>query len=371
MKRFTQFHLLTAYPPANLNRDDAGRPKTAVMGGVERLRVSSQALKRAWRTSDKFKETLDGCLGSRTQRLGEEIEGYLTKKGMNEKDARENARKIAVVFGKLKAQKSTKDNEEKGGKKGKVKGDTPTRIEQLAFIGPAERKAAYEYADKALKGKIKEISPDEILLRVDKVADIAMFGRMFADSPKHNREAAVQVSHAVTTHRVTVEDDYYTAIDDLKNPGEDAGAGFIGVQEFASGVFYIYVCVDINLLLKNLGESREIAGKALAALLEAAATVAPKGKQASFASRTRASYILVEKGSQQPRSLAAAFFKPIGGRGMGKDPDYIISSIKALEEFKNNLNKAYGPCAEEEHVMDITKKDSGKMANLIKFISDL
>ena len=114
------------------------------------------------------------------------------------------------------------------------------------------------------------------------------------------------------------EDDYYTAVDDLKSRDEpdDAGAGFVGVQEFGAGDFYLYVCVDRGLLLRNLGDTRAIRDASLAALVEAAATVAPRGKQSSFASRARAFYLLAEKGSAQPRSLAA-FLKPVTGSDQG------------------------------------------------------
>src|SRR6266478_2241809 len=100
MARFVQLHLLTFYPPANLNRDDTGRPKTAIIGGSERLRISSQSLKRAVRTSDVFKTKLDAHLAKRTQRLGAQIRDHLAKKGMDDKTSLNTARKIAAVFGK-------------------------------------------------------------------------------------------------------------------------------------------------------------------------------------------------------------------------------------------------------------------------------
>ena len=135
-----------------------------------------------------------------------------------------------------------------------------------------------------------------------------MFGRMLADNADFNREAAVQVAHAYTTHRVAVEDDFYTAVDDLKTKAEDAGAGFVGELGFGSGLFYLYVCIDTDLLVANLGGNDGLAAKsAVAALTEALATVSPGGKQASFASRSRAAYLLVEKGDQQPRTFAGAF----------------------------------------------------------------
>jgi len=134
MTTFIQLHILTAYPPANLNRDDTGKPKTAQFGGAERLRVSSQALKRAWRTSAEFKQALDGHIGERTQRLGDEIEQHLKKtKGIHEAKAREIARAIADRFGKPKPDKDP----------------NPARIEQLAFISPEERAAAFALAERA------------------------------------------------------------------------------------------------------------------------------------------------------------------------------------------------------------------------------
>jgi CRISPR system Cascade subunit CasC len=166
MGRFVQLHLLTFYPPANLNRDDTGRPKTAIIGGVERLRISSQSLKRAVRTSDVFKAKLEGHLAKRTQRLGADILKHLVDKGMEEKKALATARKIAEVFGKLEDEKA----------------DNPSYIRQLAFISPEERKAAFALADQAQAGSAIDPQPDAMLAKVDTAADIAMFGRMLADN---------------------------------------------------------------------------------------------------------------------------------------------------------------------------------------------
>ena len=347
MTDFLQLHMLTAYGPSNLNRDDTGRPKSVVFGGVPRLRVSSQSLKRAWRTSEVFAARLDGHLADRTQRIGKEVFDRLVGRGMDQDEALKVAREIAGVFGKIKSKKDK----------------TPTFIEQLAFVSPEERKKAFALADKAAKGgTVPKPGAEDLLQKVDTAADIAMFGRMLADNPEFNREAAVQVAHAVTTHRAIAEDDYYTAVDDLKSreEPEDAGAGFVGVQEFGSGVFYLYLCVDRGLLLRNLGGERAVRDAALAALVEAAATVAPKGKQASFASRARAFYALAEKGSSQPRSLAAAFLKPVAGSDQGRH------SIKALEDFRNRLEQAYGPCADGSCTMNV-ENGEGTLRDLIAF----
>jgi CRISPR system Cascade subunit CasC len=278
MQRFLQLHLLTVYPPANLNRDDTGRPKTAIFGGAPRLRVSSQSLKRAWRTSEVFEGRLEGHLGKRTQRLGQEIEAHLLAHGCASDEALKIAREVADLFGKIKPEKDKH----------------PTHLEQLAFVSPAEREAALALAERRAAGESGELKAEAVLRPVDGAVDIAMFGRMLADDPDFNREAAVQVAHAITTHRVIVEDDYYTAVDDLKRPAEDAGAGFVGEAGFAAGVFYLYICINCDLLTRNLDGDEGLARTGIAALIEAAATVAPRGKQASFASRARAGYLLAE-----------------------------------------------------------------------------
>lgn len=343
MSRFLQLHLLTFVPPANLNRDDTGRPKTAVVGGATRLRLSSQALKRAWRTSPAFAEALKGHIGQRTQRLGEAVRDRLLAGGMPQDKAIETAREIAGVFGKVKDAKDPQ----------------PTRIEQLAFIGPEERAAAMALADRALAGEKIEAKSAGLLRTADTAADIALFGRMLAADPDYNREAACQVAHAITTHRVSVEDDYYTAVDDLKTREEDAGAGFVGEAAFGSGVFYLYLCVDRALLETNLAGDGALARTALGALAEAAATVAPRGKQNSFAAHARAGYALAEWGDQQPRTLAGAFARPVTGQ------DLMADSVSALAQFRAALDAAYGKGCEREYAMHVGV--AGSLAELVAF----
>ena len=380
MADFLQLHLLTAYGPSNLNRDDTGRPKSVVFGGVRRLRVSSQSLKRAWRISDAFATTLANRLGDRTRRVGHIAQEYLDKSGKVE-DSEKIARAIARVFGAVKIG-SQEDGDDVG-----PRHDT----EQLVFVTPQEKEnirqlakkvsedkklaaeivkaedeiaaANSEIAKKKTSALVKKLNENvSLLCTVDACADVAMFGRMLADAPKFNREAAVQVAHAITTHCAIAEDDYYTAVDDLKSRDEpdDAGAGFVGVQEFGAGVFYLYVCVDRDLLFQNLGENLAVRDASLAALVEAAATVAPGGKQASFASRARAFYALAEKGSAQPRSLVTAFLKPVTGCDHGEQ------SIAALEGFRSRLDAAYGPCADDHRTMNLATGE-GTLRDLIAF----
>ena len=355
MTTFLQFHILTAYPASNLNRDDTGRPKTVDFGGAQRLRISSQSLKRAWRASPLFRERVNGRVGDRTQRIGERLSEYMTGKGMAAPVAQATARSIAGLFGKL-----VDEND-----------DHPTYIRQLAFISPSEWERATALADRAIAGE--KIAPEagDVLQRADGAADIGMFGRMLADNPVFNRDAAVQVAHAMTTHGAATEDDYYVAVDDLKRPAdrEDSGTSFIGVQEFGAGVFYIYICVDTNLLTSNLAGDSALARDAIAALIECAATVAPRGKQASFASRARASYVLVERGTQQPRTLAAAFLRPVAQQEASGD--LIEASRTRLVELRDNMDAAYGSCADARSEMFVTSKGvKGSMAELLTFSAE-
>ena len=351
MSRFLQLHYLTIYPLSNPNRDDLGRPKTATYGGAPRLRISSQALKRAARLSDVMQTDLKGHLGARTQRIGEVVRNALAGAAETGERAVEIATKVTDIFGKLDAEAA---------KKGAI------RTRQLAFISPDERSAAIELARKALAGE--KLPQDKDLKRLvlrtaDGAADVAMFGRMLADDPDFNREAAVQVSHALTTHRALVEDDYYTAVDDLKLPAEDAGAGFVGEAGFGSGVFYTYACVDTELLAENLDGDRELAARAAGALVEALATATPSGKRNSYAHQTRAGYIRAEAGDAQPRSLAGAFFQPVEGG------DLMAASVEALEDLAARLDAAYGACCEAAEVMDVAD-GRGTLAAIRAFAAD-
>ena len=335
MSGFLQLHYLTVYPISNPNRDDLGRPKTATFGGAPRLRISSQSLKRAARLSDAMQQALAGHLGSRTQRIGEVVRDALQGLAGSDDQISEIATKVADVFGKLDAAAAKKSQ---------------IRTRQLAFISPDERKAAIELAKRAVAGEKLPGNEDlkKLILRTaDGAVDVAMFGRMLADDPGFNREAAVQVSHAFTTHHAIVDDDYYTAVDDLKKASEDAGAGFVGEAGFGSGVFYMYACVDIGLLVENLAGDRELAARAAGALTEALATATPSGKRNSFAHQTRAGYIRAEVGAAQPRSLAGAFFKPVEG------DDLLVGSVEALEGLAADLDAAYGASCDATESMNV------------------
>jgi CRISPR system Cascade subunit CasC len=391
--------MLVSYPPSNLNRDDLGRPKTAVMGGTQRLRISSQSLKRAWRTSDIFAERLNDHMGKRTREMGVKVKDALTTglsleelidgkitgdpnnvTGIPEEKTTLWAWKIASVFvdkvpkdTREKTKKSPAeepDSETKGTKERESNVDKESlKGEQLVFYSNDEIAAIQTLITSLIKEK-REPRTNELsgLLKKElSSVDVAMFGRMLANATRYNVEAAVQVAHAVTVHEVAVEDDYFTAVDDLNKGERDVGAGHLGETEFASGLFYEYVCINKTLLEENLGgdkqsDSKKLAAAAIQALVESAAKVAPSGRQSSFASRAYASYLLVEKGSQQPRSLSVAYLEAL------KDKNLLSAAITALNDTRKKMDDVYGKCWNDKYEMNAFA-GTGKLSELLTFVA--
>ncbi|WP_370217449.1 type I-E CRISPR-associated protein Cas7/Cse4/CasC [Thalassolituus sp.] len=350
MSRFIQIHLLTSYPPANLNRDDQGRPKTARMGGYDRLRVSSQSLKRRWRTSEIFEQAMVDNIGTRTKRLGVEVCDALLAAGIKEKQAKDWATEIAGVFGK--------------GKKDSLE------IEQLVHVSPEERQSIDSLVAKLIEeGRKPEKEELDLLREKTTAVDIALFGRMLASKPEFNVEAACQVAHAISVHSVVIEDDYFTAVDDLNDGREDAGSSHIGETGFAAGLFYSYICVNRQQLIENLRGDSELADKAIGALIEAAVKVAPSGKQNSFAQQGYASYVLAEAGDQQPRSLAVSYLKPVEMRGYGA-ADYLTQAMDAIRAQKAGFDQAYGACSDRSYELSVSE-GKGNLQEMLAFIKDV
>ncbi len=383
MSRFIQLHILTSYPAANLNRDDMGAPKSMRLGETNRLRVSSQSLKRAWRTSDVFKAILgDGHLGTRTKELGRKVFCALTQGAdldavwkdsdatgtlptLKEKQAVDIARAIGNVFGKPKAEPKTAKDADAAKKRDDIL--ESLEIEQLAHVSREERHAVEVLVEACrASGKAPEKDSLDLLRQHAKAADIAMFGRMLAASARYNVEAAVQVAHAVTVHKAVAEDDFFTAVDDLNR--DDAGAGHMGVSEFGAGVYYLYVCIDRDLLTENLGGDETLVEKSLAALVTAACTVAPTGKQASFASRAYACFALAEKGDDTPRNLSLAFLKPVGAKEKEQDGNIGELAVTRLLDTKKAMDGVYGqaPAAKSFNVFSA----SGSLAELTAFVAE-
>jgi CRISPR system Cascade subunit CasC len=302
--------------------------------------------------------------------MGLRVYRRFVRNGIDEDTAADWAQEIIDPFGKRK--RSRKDD--------------PLRhleLEQLAHFSPQEQEAIKDLTDTLIE---EERGPEEeeldLLRHEHRAVDIAMFGRMMADATAHNVEGAVQVAHAITVHEAVVEDDYFAAVDDL-NDGffaavdelngedsdagpaverEDEGAAHLGEKEFGAGLFYQYICIDRELLVENLSGDEELAETSMAALVEAAATVAPSGMQNSYGSRARASYILAEKGSQQPRSLSVAYLTPVSESG------YLESAIDRLEEARDQMDRTYGDCAEEKYVMSVLDKET-TLNGLLDFVA--
>ena len=381
MTNFLQLHVLTTYAASNLNRDDTGRPKTLNFGGAERVRVSSQSLKRAFRTSDVFAEAVGGAIatttghiGTRTQNLVTRLVEQLTEAGKSREEALTLVSKALAKASKKAGtdhdgenESEVKDKKEKSkklqiGSLNKDKG-RETETNELVHLSPEELLRAYSIGLKLLNNETPD--PKELIVLVQKprAADIALFGRMLADNPDFNVEAAAQVAHAFTTHRVSIEDDFFTAVDDLTR---NRGAGFISGQEYGSGVFYLYVCLDASQLVRNLAGDKDLAKKSADGFIEAALTISPKGKQNSFASRAYASYAIAELGTRAPRSLAGAFVRPVGGHPNDGN-DYLAASITRLGHLRTNFNDVYderGLRTAHLNILGETPEEKGSLASI-------
>lgn len=300
-RTFVDVHVLQTVPPSNLNRDDAGSPKQAVYGGVRRARVSSQAWKRATRMA--FAQGQPAAdRATRTKKISGLVADRLhARSGLD----RDQAVRLAThLLAPLKI--ST----------GKKESDTAYLLflgrPQLDRIVDLVADRAHELAgldDKALEEALKD-EPVQRVLNEGHPVDVALFGRMVADLPNLNVDAAVQVAHALSTHPVEIEFDYYTAVDD-ENPKEETGAGMIGTVEFNSATLYRYATVAVPQLVDNLGGDIEAALDALVGFIDGFARSVPSGHQNSFAHRTLPSLVTVAVRTDQPVNLVSAFEQPI------------------------------------------------------------
>lgn len=344
-----QLHILQSYAPANLNRDDTGAPKDAMFGGALRGRISSQCLKRSIRRSSTFETAFerDGLLGKRTKDLPRLIAEQLTALG-----ADEEARKAIVArvpeIGRESGKRSAETDDEPADDETAATepaAAAETKTKQLIFIGanelrPLAEKLLAAYNRLGAKGwkaaKIQDITR-HLGKSVPLSVDIAMFGRMTTSDAFQNVQATVQVAHAISTNALAQEFDYYTAVDDLTG---ESGAGMIGDVEFNCSTYYKYVNVHWEELVKNLGGDAEVARLAVLALLEAAVTAQPSGKQNSFAAFNLPDLVLVEVSDRNlPVSYTNAFLKPVRAWG---DRSLMDASIQALDDYLGRVSATYG-----------------------------
>ena len=337
-----EIHVLQNHAPSNLNRDDTGSPKECVFGGYKRGRISSQCLKRTVRRADVFQQALTGHLATRTRRLPELVRDRLLQQGLPEPMALAAAQRVSG-FG-TNVGKPRDPN---------IKTHTYDTA-QTMFLTEADIAAVTETM---LKAAARHTTPKALLddkTDFQKEAntagfrpitpDVALFGRMTTSEAFRDVEASCQVAHALSTHKVDHEFDYFTAVDDLQGLSEaeeDAGADMIGDVEFNSACYYKYFSVDVAGLINNLTgagpyrrqnvpdadiiAAQTLAAQAVEAMLQAIVRVTPTGKQNSFAAHQLPAAVLVEvRPYATPVSYANAFVEPARA---GKGDDLVSDSL--------------------------------------------
>ena len=350
MSLFIEIHLIQNFAPSNLNRDDTGAPKDAIFGGHRRARVSSQCFKRAIREAARTHQLIrPEHQGVRTKKLLDLIVSKLEHPGTPEELAVKTTLALEAAGLKLKDGKT----------------------EYLLFLGDAEvvkfaalvdrhwdalvvdAKAGEKKSKKESKASSSiEIGSKEIKTLLDggKAVDVALFGRMLADMPEVNQDAACQVAHAISTHRVEREFDYFTAVDD-ESRADETGAGMIGQVEFNSATFYRYLVLNASQLLGNLQGDRDLTLASVDALVQAAVRAIPTGKQNSFAAQNLPTFVGISVRSGSPLSLANAFEKPIVAR---HDRSLTDASVAAMADYETRLAAQYGQAGDEWAYLDLT-----------------
>jgi CRISPR system Cascade subunit CasC len=336
MKTLIEIHALQNFAPSNLNRDDTGAPKDALFGGARRARVSSQCLKRAVR--EYFKEQNKEWVADRTKRIVDALKQRLTPT-LKDVEGFTEANLIKAIEGAVSNLGSSK----------KVKVDKERKTDVLLFLSPGEidslEKVIAESYNELLKSKPSEKLVTSLNDAIDGEnksrlsVDVALFGRMLAVMPEKNQNAACQVAHAISTHAVEREFDFYTAVDDLK-PEDTAGADMMGTVEFNSACLYRYAVVDWEKLVANLQQDTELAIKGLHAFLEGFVVAEPTGKQNTFAAHNPPEFVIVSvRRNTSPRNLANAFEIPIRVR---KDESLTRKSAEELAKKASALQAAFG-----------------------------
>ncbi len=337
---FLEISAIQHFSSVNLNRDDANAIKTIQFGGFERQRVSSQCFKRAMRQHHAMTEARGGNQAYRTKYVFDNLCALLelSEKGSKEQEA--VADFITTIgFGEFEAPKKPKK------KKGKVEenpedADENTQVlKTLVFTFDQEMKLAAEclrasdFTVKAAADAFKDQRKE-----MPFALEVALFGRMAASDTSLNVDAATQVAHAISTNEIVVEDDFFTAVDDLGN-GRRQGANMIGVTQVASPCFYRYACLSLDILKKNLGKAWDAdRDRAVAGFVEAFVLASPTGKANSTAPHSVPDFVLVSVGNAQPISLVNAFDRPVypdSGQGLGQ------ASVDGLLRYLKRVNRFY------------------------------
>ncbi|GLF98746.1 type I-E CRISPR-associated protein Cas7/Cse4/CasC [Streptomyces yaizuensis] len=339
-------HILQTVPPSNLNRDDTGTPKTAVYGGKTRARVSSQAWKRA--TRQAFSELLDPSeLGVRTKRVAEVVAERMA--ALDPSVSPEDALKLAAdtvetaTGSKMTVPKRNAKDADAAPESSYLMFLSRRQLDALAALaieggaegGPAALKTFFQNKENKARARQAVDTRHSV--------DIALFGRMVANSTDLNVDAAVQVAHALSVHAVEIESDYYTAVDD-RNADDEMGAGMIGSVDFNSATLYRYAAVDVDRLRENLGSvdeagSAEPIRRAVTAFLEGFVSSLPTGKINTFGNHTLPAAVVVKLRTRRPISFVAAFERPVG---VGEEGGFVRKSCDRLAAYVPGLERAYG-----------------------------
>ncbi|WP_404379519.1 type I-E CRISPR-associated protein Cas7/Cse4/CasC [Caenispirillum salinarum] len=363
------FHVLTVFPPHNVNRDEDGRPKTAMFGGVQRGRISSQAKKRAIRLSPHFQ---DLQRHTRTRKAGVTAYKALKEKGVlnemvrvmaaqavnyaiggkkevpNEKSARTLIQSITEK--KLSEIRETHAFDTDSAREHVLQRELWT--EQALVVSTKEFAALHHFVERiasecAAPGKeavekakplCEEICRGLLLIDGETEVDTALFGRMVATQPRFNVEAACSVSHAITTHRFSVEGDYFSAAEELSEKGE-TGAAITSYAFFGAGVYYQHAVLDLKHLTDSLNGDADRARKAARAFVDGLCAAQPTGKRNSHGSDVLASYVLCGRGTAPSFNGALAFLKPVQP---SEDQDILAASAEKLRSFYEVVRESYG-----------------------------
>ena len=294
--KLLELHILQSFPVSCLNRDDLNSPKTAIFGGVQRARVSSQCWKRAIRESAATESSL--FKGQRTRLIVGPLHKALQGHGLEESEAKAKAIEIADTLATY-----DKENEKKNG---------TLKVKTIFFTSPAEIEAlAAAFAEtKDLKKTIKSLKPEHL----KDAADIAVFGRMVASDHSLTIEGAGMFSHALSVHKVDNEIDFFTAVDDL-NPADDSGSGHMGTTEFNAATYYRYAALNLTMLgdkdhLSSM--TAEEQQEVVKAFIRATLLAVPKARQNSMNAGNYPAYVLgIVKEKGQPVQLVNAFESPL------------------------------------------------------------
>lgn len=313
---FLDVNVIQTMPPNCANRDDTGSPKTCMYGGVRRARVSSQSWKRA--TRDYFHGRVDESLLSvRTMKIVQMIADAIKAIDASVSDEDAQAKAVDVLE---KAGVKTKSKAKKG--------ETAVPEAQALFF--MSNKQAQNLAELALVGGYDKKTVEEALNKGHGI-DIALFGRMVADNPLLNADASAQVAHAISTHRIENEYDYFTAVDE-RAPEDNAGAGMIGTVEFNSSTLYRYATVAVHDLFKQLGDA-DVTAMAVEEFVRAFVLSMPTGKQNTFANRSVPYAVFIALREDQPVNLAPAFESPVQPkRESGGFNEGSVAAMVACEE---------------------------------------